>query len=94
MAALTYTLGMLGQSSSNAVSLLIRLTDDQEIGLRYFAVWALGQIGVPGAEPAISRRLRDDDWRIRDQADTALKTIAFRQGAFGRNNSTTLSKSP
>ena len=59
--ALAYTLGCLGHEARDAIPTLVRLLDDRERSVRYYAVWALGQIGATEVRSAISQLLRDND---------------------------------
>jgi HEAT repeat protein len=57
MPALAYTLGMIGPPARDAVPVLKRAANDRAKEVRYYSIWALGQIGVPDAGTIISAHL-------------------------------------
>jgi len=75
MPALAYTLGMMGPASRDAISVLKRGADDRMKEVRYYSIWALGQIGAPDAGTVISAHLNDSESSVREQAKRALETI-------------------
>lgn len=77
MPALAYTLGMIGPEAEEAVPVLIRAANDRSKEVRFYSIWALGQIGAPEARAVISDRLNDTESSVREQAKRALETIAF-----------------
>jgi len=75
--ALAYALGMIGPAARDAVPVLMRGANDRTKEVRYYSIWALGQIGASDAGTVISTRLSDSESSVREQAKRALQTIAF-----------------
>ena len=77
MPALAYTLGMIGPEARDAVSVLMRGANDRTKDVRYYSIWALGQIRASDAGTVISAHLNDSESSVREQAKRALETIAL-----------------
>lgn len=71
--AATLVLGLV--RSREAVDPLLRLVEDDEVGVRANAVWALGRIGDSRVSPALRRTLGDGDELVRGAAAGALGTL-------------------
>lgn len=80
MPALAYTLGMIGPPAREAVSILKRGANDSSKEVRYYSIWALGQIGASDTRTVISAHLRDIESSVQEQAKSALETSAFLKG--------------
>ena len=61
----------------DALPMLARLIDDEDLEVRLASVWALGQIGGRPAAEALTRALKSDNPAIRDAAKEAIQEIAF-----------------
>jgi HEAT repeat protein len=61
----------------DALSLLVRMVDDQDTEVRLAAVWALGQIGGKPAAEALAHALKSKDPALQEAAREALEEISF-----------------
>ena len=75
--ALAYALGKIGPAARGAVPVLMRGANDRTKEVRYYSIWALGQIGASDAGTVISTRLSDSESSVREQAKRALQPLAF-----------------
>lgn len=82
--ALAYTLGCMGPEARDAIPTLVRIAEDRDRSIRYYSIWALGQIGTTEVRSAISQHLGDSDTGVREQAKRALETIEFNDRNLGR----------
>lgn len=65
------TIGQI-QDDEAVAPLLEILDESHDLEIRLATIEALGELGNPEAEPALSRLLATDEWRIRAKAATAL----------------------
>ena len=81
MPALAYTLGMIGPAARDAIPVLMRGANDRTKDVRYYSIWALGQIGASDAGKVNSAHLNDSESSVREQAKRAMQTLAFLEGS-------------
>lgn len=62
---------------TEALPILVDLTEDPDLEVRLSAIWALGQIGGKPAADALALAAKSDSAAIRDAAQEAIQEIAF-----------------
>jgi HEAT repeat protein len=62
---------------TEALPLLVDMTEDADLEVRLSAIWALGQIGGKPAADALALATKDGSPAVRDAAQEAIQEIAF-----------------
>ncbi len=62
---------------TEALPILVDMTEDTDLEVRLSAIWALGQIGGKPAADALALAARDSSPAVREAAQDAIQEIAF-----------------
>lgn len=75
--------GELGGEASSLLPRLLELAEASDSQVAQAAIWALGQIGGPGAKRTLQRLVESDDAAVQQAAEEALAELQLDAGSFG-----------
>lgn len=75
--------GELGGEASSLLPRLLELAEASDSQVAQAAIWALGQIGGPGAKRTLQRLVESDDTAVQQAAEEALAELQLDAGSFG-----------
>ena len=75
--------GELGSEASSLLPRLLELAEASDSQVAQAAIWALGQIGGPGAQRTLQRLVESDDAAVQQAAEEALAELQLDAGSFG-----------
>lgn len=75
--------GEFGENASSLLPRLLELSEGADTEVTLAAIWALGQIGGPGAQRTLQRLTESDNPALQQAAEEALAEIQLDAGSFG-----------